>query len=136
MVEGQSAEFSRKRELRKYEVHTEFNGRALSLVVQEKNEKKTLNCPPWLEKRLISIHLKWLNMRLKLSTMIGEKFDFYSPRMDKNALKLSIMVGENSISIHIKWLEIYLKLSTRVGENFRFYSSQMAGNTLRVVDHG
>ena len=37
---------------------------------------------------------------LKLSTMVGENFEIYSPQMAKNALKLSTMVGEN--------IEIYL----------------------------
>ena len=47
---------------------------------------------------------------LKLSTMVGENFEFYLSQMAKNTLKLSTMVGEK----------------------FEFYLSQMAKNTLKL----
>ena len=51
--------------------------------------------------------------------MVGENFDFHSPQMPGNALKI---VHHGWIKfwtfIHLKCLEMHLKLSTMFGENF------------------
>ena len=51
------------------------------------------NCPPWLEKILKFVSLKWL--RMHCLTMVGENFEICISEMARNALKLSTMVGEN-----------------------------------------
>ena len=57
---------------------------------------------------------KLSELPLKLSTMVGENFEFYLPQMARIASKLSTMVGEN----------------------FEFYLPQMARIASKIVHHG
>ena len=42
-----------------------------------------LDCPQWLEKFLKFTYPRWLNIVLKLSTMVGESFQIYLSLMAK-----------------------------------------------------
>ena len=62
-----------------------------------------LNYPPWLEKISNFTYLKWPKIAFKLSTMVGENFEFH---LSLNGLKLHLN--------YPPWLD---------GENFEFYLS-------------
>ena len=77
----------------------------------------------------IPVLLKATQIALKLSTMVGEKFENQYFQMPRNALKLSTMVGKSfEIPVLSKaqiMHRIALKLSTMVGEKFENQYFQM-----------
>ena len=63
-------------------------------ICSSEMRKNVFKYPPWLEKILGFVLLKWLKC-IQISTMVGEHFKICSSEVAKKCIQVSTMVGEN-----------------------------------------